>query len=670
MLRLVLPFIVGLVIGGAFTVPPLWSGGLTALVAIGWLVVSGRVGEYPQRWLRGTLLFPGLVVFGVFWQGLRSPVVASGPLSSARGTAEGWRARVTEVISSNARTVRAWVRVNAATDSVGSHPMNGGVLLTLMMDSSSLTPATGDELVFSARVDTIDRMPDPGGFDQRSWAASYGVYHQSFARPGSWVITRPATGFASFFEGARRRIVGWLEHSDLDARERGMVKAILLGIRDELDQDQKSAFARSGTMHVLAVSGSHVALIYGVLLWAFKSVGERRRWKVLRSVFILVVLWSYAGITGATPSVLRATATFTFFCVGDMFGRNTEPVNSLAGAAFLLLLWDPPMLGQLSFQLSFLAVLGIALFYRPILHLWTPPNLVMHYFWSLFSVSIAAQLMTTPLAVLSFKSFPMWFLPANLVIVGLVALGVYGGAALLVLQWIPFLREVATGFMVLLLKAINWTSDLFAWLPGAYPALRIDLWQCVGLYVLVLLFAGWIFERWRWARTGTFAMVGLLLLSWAWGARERNSGHRFIVYDERDHLTCAVESGRALTVFTDSLDQWTRRKISQHDRSIGALSVDTLLRMPETISVEGRSVRWLVGGQSRVDTTAVLAADLVIVSDDEWYDPERINAWFRPTEGFVLAPTVSAKRRAFLRRWGTKAGVRVHDVRMQGAYVR
>ncbi len=670
MLRLVLPFIGGMVLARSFHIGVPWSAALTVVVALGWFFVSGRVRTYPERWLRGAFLFPALVLFGMFWQEVRSPVVASRALSRARGTAECWRVRVTEIISANDRTVRAWAKVEAAMDSTGARSIKGGVLLTLMVDSGSATPATDDQLVLWAHMDTIERIPDPGGFDQRAWAASYGVFHQCFVRSERWRIEHKATGFAAWFDGARERIVSWLERSDLDARERGMVKAILLGIRDELDQDQKMAFARSGTMHVLAVSGSHVALIYGFLLFAFKSFGERRRWKILRSVIILIVLWSYAGITGATPSVLRATATFSLFCVADMFGRNSDPVNSLAAAAFALLVWDPLMLGQLSFQLSFLAVLGIALFYRPILHLWTPPNLVLHYFWSLVSVSIAAQLMTTPLALLSFKAFPVWFLPANLVIVGLVALGVYGGAILLVVQWIPFLREAATGFMVLLLKAINWSSDLFAWLPGAYPALRIDAWQCVGLYALVLLIAGWLLERWNWARVGTIALAAVLLLSWAWSARDRNDTQRFIVYDERDHLTCAVESGRALTVFTDSLDQWTRRKISQHERSIGALAVDTVLGMPETLEVNGRSVRWLVGGQSRLDSATAHPADLVIVGDDEWYDPERINAWFQPTSGYVLAATVSAKRRAFLRRWCEAEGVPVHDVRLHGAYVR
>lgn len=477
---------------------------------------------------------------------------------------------------------------------------------------------------------------------------------------------RSATGFASFFEGARRRVSAWLEASSLSARERGMVKAILLGIRDELDADQKAAFVRSGTMHVLAVSGSHVALIYAALLWLFKRFGERTRWRIVRSLLILLVLWCYAGITGATPSVLRATATFTLFCLADMAGRTSGPVNSLAAAAFLLLLWDPLMAAQLSFQLSFLAVAGIALFYRPLMRLWTAPNGWLHYAWSLVSVSIAAQLMTAPLALWSFGAFPVWFLPANLVVVGLVALGVYGGAALLALQWIPVLGGVCAWVLVVLLKLIGWTTDLFAWLPGAYPAVRINGWQCAVLYVIILLLAAVFFERWRWARSGLLAMIVLLLTTWAWNAHVRNKQHRFVVYDDRDQLICAMESGRLLTVFTDSLDQWSERKVDTHRRAIGARGMNTD-PVPEQLIMDRLVIRWLRGGDRAVPADP--SADLLVITDDARYDAERWLSPVPPTRGLVLAPVVSARRRSFWRRWCMEHHVPVHDVKLHGAFI-
>jgi len=666
MLRLTLPFIMGLVLARVFHITALWPGALAVGLAVLWFILSGRVRVYGQRWWRGALLYPALVFFGIGWQALRAPD-RTDTLARQRATATTWRMRVTEAISAGPSTMRLWARADAVLDSAGVHSARGGVLLTLVLDSAVALPASGDELLVHAHLDTMDRVPDPGGFDQRAWAASYGVRHACFAPSDQWSTLRRATGWASFFEGARRRISGWLEASDLDARERGMVKAILLGIRDELDADQKTAFARSGTMHVLAVSGSHVAIVYAALLGLLERLGGKRPWRIARSVIILIVLWAYAGITGATPSVLRATVTFTFFCLADMAGRMPGPVNSLSAAAFLLPLWDPLMLGQLSFQLSFLAVAGIALFYRPIMRLWAAPNRVLHYFWSLFAVSIAAQLMTTPLALLSFSAFPVWFLPANLVVVGLVALGVYAGTVLLLLQWIPVAGDVCTWVMLVLLKLIGWTTHLFAWLPGAYPPVRIDVWQCAGLYAFVLLMAAAFFEGWRWARAGTLATVALLLGSWAWSAHQRNGDRRFVVYDDRDQLICAVQSGRQLTVLADSLDPWAARKVDTHRRAIGAWAVDTV-PLPGRLEMADLRVQWIAGGQRSLDS--VTPADLFIVADDARYDPDRLSSEALPKGGVVLSPAMGWKRRAFWRRWCESRGVPVHDVKQRGAYVR
>ncbi len=668
LLRLCLPFITGLIIGEHLEIPAL-PVGLFALVAGAvWYLGSGRALGYARRWVGGAGLFTLCILCGVFWQRLHTPNLLNAELSRERSTASAWRMTVTELISESPRTLRLWTAVDAALDSTGARPAHGRLLLTVMKDSTAPDPAIGDELLVMARVDTLDDVADPGGFDQVGWAASYGVLHQCFAPEGRWRVLRRVHGFSSWFAGARERISAWLERSDLDARERGLVKAILLGVRDELDADQKMAFARSGTMHVLAVSGSHVALIYGVLLLGFRKLGEQRRLRIIRSIVILLVLWGYAGLTGATPSVMRATVTFTFFCIADMFGRQSDPVNSLGGAALLLLVWDPVMLGQLSFQLSFLAVLGIAMFYRPLMHLWTPPNLVSHYLWSLFAVSISAQAMTTPLALLSFHAFPTWFLPANMVIVGLVAVGVWGGGLFLVLRLIPIVSEAATGFMVSLLKVITWTADTFAHLPGAYPAVRIGPWQCMGLYALVLLLAGWLLERWNWARNGTLAMATILLLSWGWSARERNHRARFTIYHERDKLNCAVESGRTLTVLSDSLDQWTARKVDRHQREIGATDVDVRSALPSRITLRGHTT--LFTGPADVDTTLNGRPGLVVLTEDARYDMDGLFSALQPPEGFVLAPTISARHRAYLRRWCAEHHVAVHDIREQGAYVR
>jgi competence protein ComEC len=669
MLRLALFFLLGVLLGPVVRFPWIATGAVAVLLFALWCWVSYGVRSYERRWMRGALLIPVLVTFGMFWQDVSEGRERPNSISTVRTQALGWDATITEVISTSERTMRAWADTRAALDSSGAHVVHGKLLLTLLVDSTSIV-AVGDELLVMAKADSIDRIPDPGGFDQRSWAGSFGVYHQCFAGLGSWRVLHHRGGWTTYFEGWRKRITLWLRNSSLKDRERGMVKAILLGVRDELDTDQKSAFARSGTMHVLAVSGSHVALIYGVLLFAFRRFGEVRRTRIIRSLVILVVLWFYAGLTGATPSVLRATVTFTLFCFSDMLDRRTEAVNSLAGAAFLLVLWDPQMIWQLSFQLSFLAVLGIALFYGPLVHLWSPPNIVLGYFWSLISVSIAAQTLTTPLALLAFKAFPVWFLPANMVIVGLVALGVYGGALLLLFHKVPYLGEVITWLMQGLLRAIGIVSDFFAYLPGAYPGVRINEWQCAAMYAGVLFLAAWFFERWHWARIATISVIVLLLFSWGWKAHEQNSTPCFAIYDDRNGLTCAVGSGRSLTIFADSVDEWTTRKIAQHERVMGASNVGTVFRIPERIHIGATNALLIDAGWKPPDSTSFTPPTVVVLTSDGRYDIAALNDRLHPRDGFVLAATLKAKGRAYLRRWCMEHNVPVHDVRLAGAYVR
>ncbi|MBL7984950.1 MAG: ComEC/Rec2 family competence protein [Flavobacteriales bacterium] len=669
MVRLVVPFVSG-VVAGPWS--PLSMGLMASLVGglfLIWTYVAYRLRAYAQRWWRMAVLAPLLFAFGCFWYQLRTTIPPGKCIADHLAEHGGWCVEVIESISQSARSMRCWVHVRAKVDSSAVKAVEGKLLLTLMKDSTTKLPEPGDLILIGSVVDTIARVPDPGGFDQRVWAASYGAFHQSIASGGQWRMVHRSASWTSLFESSRKRVNEWLHRSELGERERGMVKAILLGIRDELDSEQKSSFARSGTMHVLAVSGSHVALIYAVLLFAFRRFGERSSVRVIRSLIVLIVLWYYAGLTGATPSVLRATVTFSLFCAAEMFGRRIEPVNSLASAAFLLVLWDPYMAWQLSFQLSFLAVVGIALFYQPLMHLWYPPNEVMRYFWSLLCVSLAAQATTTPLAIYAFKAFPAWFLPANMIVVGLVALGVYGGALLLFLHSVPLVGDAITWCMQWLLRAIGYVTDLFAHLPGAYPGVRISAVQCLGLYALVLLIAAWIFEGWRWARTGAMCAAFSQLLLWGWNAHEQNMANGFVVYDERDRLVCATTSGRTLTVFTDTVDTWTQRKIEQHERACGAVRTAVLKADMALIDIGGSRIAFAKDDPD-ITTTIEQGADLVVLHGDHRFDAERLISAYHPREGFVLAPTIRAGKRAFLRDQFKALGVAVHDVRLHGAYVR
>lgn len=669
MLRLALPLVLGLVFGRVVDPSPGVAVPLWVALAVLWSTLTlDRVG-YAGRWWRGAGALLVWCVFGSAWWSVRG--TSERPLVDGivEEAVDGLRLTVFEQVGTSPRTARCWADADAAIVGDSLVPVKARLLLTLMLDSTGHVPGPGERLLVRAHPERIDRIPDPGGFDQRAWAGSFGVHLACFAPAGAWRSLSGAHGAADLFARMRARIATWLERSGLPERERGLVKAVLLGIRDELSPDQKNAFARSGTMHVLAVSGSHVAIIYAALVFAFQWAGQRTAWRIIRSTLLLVLLWLYAGVTGFSPSVLRATITCSLVCVADMTPWRPEPVNSLFAAAFGLLLWDPLMLWQLGFQLSFLAVIGISFFYQPIYWSWVAPNRAMRYLWSLFAVSIAAQVFTAPVALLWFQAFPTWFLPANLIIVGLVTLGVYGGTALIMFHWVPLLGPLLSVGMTWLLVALGWSADLFAGLPHSYPGVRVDALQCVALYIAVLALAAWLFERWRWSLTTLLAAVLMILVDWGAQAMQRNNTERFVVYDDRHALNMAWEQGRTLTVFCDSIDPWLQRKVEQHARGIGAEAVLWETRSPAAVDTRAGIVR-LIDLQADTASVAVGSTRLVVLHGRGRLHADALHRRLAPRDGYVLAPTLSGRVRRAMLAWCRKRGVPVHDVKAGGAYVR
>ncbi|MGY8927758.1 MAG: ComEC/Rec2 family competence protein, partial [Flavobacteriales bacterium] len=148
---------------------------------------------------------------------------------------------------------------------------------------------------------------------------------------------------------------------NLDLDQLGVGQALILGNKELLSTEIKTSFSRAGAMHVLAVSGLHVGIILAFLIFVlerFPRIFSRRAAILISILFI----WIYAGITGFSPSVLRATIMFSIIVFGDVFGKQSSRFNSLGFSAFLMIVWNPLIIYDIGFQLSYLAMLGIFLF--------------------------------------------------------------------------------------------------------------------------------------------------------------------------------------------------------------------------------------------------------------------------------------------------------------------
>lgn len=685
MVRMAGPFVLGVAVA-AGTEPG--TSAVLSLLACASLALIGALllpVDLRTRWRRGAALALWFMAFGAAWQAVRAPQHdAAHALNAALGEGH-WLLEVSGINRQDVRSVSAEGALRAVLRGDTVEAAKGKVLLSLRCPEEQRPLRPGDRLLVTGALQRIARVPDPGGFDRRAWAASRGIALELMAMPSAWSVVGQAWHWSSVFDGPRGRISRWLESSDLNAREGALVKAMVLGERDELDSGRRDAFVRSGTIHVLAVSGMHVGLIYLVLSSLLSGLGKAGWARVARGALVLIGLWCYAGLTGASPSVMRASVMFSLFTVAGMARARTDHLNSLFAAAWLLLLWDPGMIAQASFQLSFLAVLGIILFQRPLERLWAPRSRWVARTWSLAVLSVSAQALTAPVSLLLFKGFPLWFLPANLVVVTAVGFAVYGSVALLLLHAVPVAGAVIGWGLRALIAIIDASTAFFAQLPWAYPTVRIGVWEALGLYALILGLGAW--WGWRW-RTGWYAAMiacALLLGAWSLRATEGRSRRQLVVYDQPKGFVAGMLVGRDLVVVAsaDSLlaDPRVVSKLERHQRHAGIARILPAGTDWQGVTMSEHAVAVMAAGRLRTPGLDVLFAsgsmpvpmkdrfDAILLHGSEPFRANALDSLAILGGPLVLTADVPGRTRRQVLAWAASRPVALHDIRGQGAFL-
>jgi ComEC/Rec2-related protein len=280
-------------------------------------------------------------------------------------------------------------------------------------------------------------------------------------------------------------------HDDvLNSDEKQVASALLLGDRSEMNPELLKDYSSGGIIHILAVSGLHVGLIYQLCIWIFKYFKFLNRNR-LDMLLIILILWFYAAMTGFSSSVNRAVCMFTLLSIADFLNRRVSPFNILSSAAFLLLLINPKSIFDMGFQLSFAAVWGI-LSARPILErLKSLGNKFSSLILTPIIISIVAQIATAPFTLFAFGTFPTWFLPANLFAVPLSTLLTYLGIVALAFSNVPFL---GMGLMTLFsfgIRLLNYWAQFISTLPYAQISnLKIGYFElvCFSISVFILFY--------------------------------------------------------------------------------------------------------------------------------------------------------------------------------------
>lgn len=292
----------------------------------------------------------------------------------------------------------------------------------------------GSVLILPARFTSINPSFHPAIFDNKAWLARQNIHHQSFLQQDQVLKLNTNSGkpILSFAIALRKQQVNRYQRLLKDKHAVTLASTLILGYRMELSKKTLDIYSKTGTIHALSVSGMHVGLIYFILNHALFFLNKKRIWKNIKLFFIISLLWFYALLTGFTPSVLRSVIMLSLLLIGQTYSRPANSYNMLSFAAFMMLLYEPFLIWDIGFQLSFLAVLGLIYLQPKLQACWSIKNPWLHKLWALISMSIAAQLFSTPLSIYYFHQFPVYFLLSNLFILLPITLIMYLGILILI----------------------------------------------------------------------------------------------------------------------------------------------------------------------------------------------------------------------------------------------
>ncbi len=469
--------------------------------------------------------------------------------------------RIDEELTEKAKSSKTTGYVEAVIQADVVIPCSGKLLLYFRKDSLGTALRYGDRIMINKEPQPVRSTGNPGAFNYERYAAFQQLFHTVYLKPNEWLpVPGPhANLFKAWLNSLRQNIVSSLRTNIHGKDEAAIAEALLIGYKEDLDKDLVQAYSNTGVVHIIAISGLHLGLIYVMLLWIFNKIPFIRRSKFLSVLFILACLWLFTLLTGASASVLRSAVMFTFIVLGENLftkksGRKASIYNSLAVSALVILVYDPFFLWDVGFQLSYLALISIVSFQKPVYNLIYIPNKWLNKVWELAAVTIAAQILTFPICIFYFHQFPTLFLFSNVIAVPLSSLILFVEILLVAFSWWNFaavwIGKVAYWLLWLMNKLILVLDELPFAVWDSIHATAFSTWL---LYAVVIFCAYWLLKKKKNAlKLWLVSMLAFIMLSASdkWNVVNQK---KLIVYNVPQHPAIDFIDGNKWQFIGDSI---------------------------------------------------------------------------------------------------------------------
>lgn len=520
LLRLLLPFVAG-IIGTVYLKPNL----LYLLYALGTCLILYLVlfsikkvnSSFKLRWIFGVLLYLNLALTGATLTALNYQKSTTNTPSLTKNNNQLIIGEITEAPQVKEKTVKAIIKLKGLKHKDSWTASKGKIIVYLQNDSLAKTLSIGDIVSFEPKLENVPPPKNPSEFDFRKYLSYHLIHQQAFLRSNNWKIVQksPSNSLIKTAHNIRQYLINTLKQKGLKDKELAVASALILGYKDDIDAQLKSAYSSAGAMHVLAVSGLHVGIIFLIFSKLLFFLDKFKVGRIIKGILLILILWCYAFITGLSPSVMRAATMFTFVVSAKMTDRNSSFFNTLAASAFALLIYNPLLIMEVGFQLSYLAVIGIVII-QPWVNNWFYTKWWLpRKIWEITAVSIAAQIATFPLGLLYFHQFPNYFLFSNLIVIPLALTILCLGLAVLCLAYIPIVGDYLALGLNYLVQFLNYSVTLIDELP--YSLSENVKFSISDAWLIYLLIASTIllvaYRKFKYMLIGCSALIVYLVFN-------------------------------------------------------------------------------------------------------------------------------------------------------------
>ena len=573
--------------------------------------------------------------------------------------------QITEVPITKAKTYLLWASVKSINQNGCWTTANGNIKIFVYKGEDSLKVNVGQSIIIPNQLTEIATSKNPFSFDQTLYANRNGIYHQCFLSSNQLIISNNSHS-GSFINSLRQSIQSAIHENVKDTTTMALMDAMLLNDRVNIDQDLQQAYATTGIIHILSISGMHVLLLAGIILWLLGKIPIKRlqQWKYLVA---LILVWIYIAVTGFPPSANRSAIMFSVYAIGIILQKDRFPLNTWAASGLLLLYYNPYWIYDIGFQLSFLAVLSMLLFTKGITNWWQPKNKILNGLWKGIAVSISVQILVFPLVIYYFNQFPILVFLAN------IPAGLYSTVLMIGAIGIFVLHLIGIGSLWIgqLLALITKTFNAFIMLLSSYSPQSfrmffidaIDYWLMMGYIIFICLFC-----YYKKANLLFSSLIFAILLILNFTRKDRDTMHqeRIVVYNLNKESQVDIFKGKSvLHLYPVNQQQYNyalkRALIGFHAKQE---TIDTTKQ--SLFRINGKNI--LLLRNSNIDTSISFPVDVLLVSNDCIFEPEKWFTIFHPKK--VIIDGSVPRWKAI--KWKTtleQAGAKVHAVVLDGAWI-